>query len=109
MPSVCCHAAGEYPQRWNRPRPPHRTGAFSGSAPSNYEEGNMKAKLRVIRSYTDVKLNQDLPIGHEFTVDRKRAEELLSNPNHLVELVEYVEEQPKVEKAVKPKKKVEKR
>lgn len=76
---------------------------------SNYEEGNMKAKLKVITGYTDIQLNESLPVGHEFIVDRKRAEELLSNPNHLVEFVEYVEEEPKKEKAVKPKKKVEKR
>ena len=72
-------------------------------------EENMKAKLRCIKSYTDVQLEKDLPIGYEWVVDRKRAEELLSNPNHLVEFVEYVEEEPKKEKAVKPKKKVEKR
>ena len=60
---------------------------------SNYKEGNMKAKLRCIRSYTDVQLGKDLPIGYEWVVDRKRAEELLANPNNLVELVEWVEEQ----------------
>lgn len=76
---------------------------------SNYKEENMKAKLRCIKSYTDIQLNEDLPIGYEWVVDRKRAEELLNNPNKLVELVEWVEDKPKVEKAVKPKKKVEKR
>lgn len=73
------------------------------------KEGNMKAKLRCIRSYTDVELGKELPLGYEWVVDRKRADELLANPNHLVELVEWVEEEPKKEKAVKPTKKVTKR
>ena len=75
---------------------------------SNYKEGNMKVKLRVIRNYFDVQLEKDLPIGYEWTTTSKRADELLNNPNNLVEVVEYIEE-PKVEKATKPKRKVTKR
>lgn len=75
---------------------------------STYKEENMKAKLRCIRAYTDIQLNKELPVGYEFIVDRKRADELLANPNNIVELVEYVEES-KIEKAVKPKTKVEKK
>lgn len=75
---------------------------------SNYKEGNMKVKLRVIRNYFDVQLEKDLPIGYEWEVTNKRADELLDNPNNLVEVVEYIEE-PKVEKATKPKRKVTKR
>ena len=75
---------------------------------SNYKEGNMKVRLRVIRNYTDLQLGQDLPIGYEWTTTSKRADELLNNPNNLVEVVEYIEE-PKVEKATKPKRKVTKR
>ena len=78
-------------------------------AESTYKEENMKAKLRCIRSYTDIQLGKELPLGYEWVVDRKRAEELLNNPNNLVELVEWVEEQPKKEKAVKPTKKAIKR
>ena len=69
----------------------------------------MKAKLKCIRAYTDIQLNQDLPVGFEWVVDRKRAEELLNNPNNLVELVEWVEEQPKKEDKKLPTKKVTKR
>lgn len=75
---------------------------------STYKEENMKAKLRCIRAYTDIQLNKELPVGYEFVVDRKRADELLANPNNIVELIEYVEEN-KTEKAVKPKTKVEKK
>lgn len=75
---------------------------------STYKEENMKVKLRCIRSYTDIQLEKELPVGYEFVVDRKRADELLANPNNIVELVEYVEEN-KTEKAVKPKTKVEKK
>ena len=75
---------------------------------SNYKEGNMKVKLRVLRNYFDVQLEKDLPIGYEWEVTSKRADELLDNPNNLVEVVEYIEE-PKVEKATKPKRKVTKR
>ena len=63
-----------------------------GSLIKDFEkEGNMKVKLRCIRSYTDVELGKDLPIGYEWVVDKKRADELLANPNKLVELVEYIE------------------
>ena len=75
---------------------------------SKYEEVEMKVKLRCIRSYTDVQLGQDLEVGYEWTTTPKRADELLNNPNGLVEVVEYIEE-PKVEKATKPKRKVTKR
>lgn len=75
---------------------------------TNYRGGNMRVKLRCIRSYTDVQLGQDLDVGYEWTTTQKRADELLNNPNNLVEVVEYIEE-PKVEKATKPKRKVTKR
>ena len=78
---------------------------------SDYEEGNMKVKLRCIRSYTDIiespKLGHDLEIGYEWVVDKDRADELLRNPNNLVELVEYIEE--KKEDKKKPTKRVIKR
>ena len=76
---------------------------------SNYEEVNMKAKLKCTKGYFDMQLNKDITLGEEIVVDRKRAEELLANVNNIVELVEYVEEPKKVEKAVKPTKKVVKR
>lgn len=75
---------------------------------SNYKEGNMKVRLRVIRNYFDVQLDKDLPIGYEYETTQKRADELLNNPNNLVEVAEYIEE-PVVEKATKPKRKVTKR
>lgn len=79
---------------------------------SNYKEEEMKVKLKVVRSYWDVllspELGKNLELNYEFIVDRKRADELLNNPNGLVEFVEYIEE-PKPEKAVKPVKKVTKR
>ena len=76
---------------------------------TKYKEVNMKVKLRAIRSYTDVELGKDVEIGYEWVVSQKRADELLNNPNNLVEVVEYIEEEPKIEKAVKPKRKVTKR
>lgn len=75
---------------------------------STYEEVNMKVKLRCIRGFFDVERNQDVTLGDEWTVTKERAEQLEKNPNHLVEVVEYIEE-PKIEKAVKPKRKVTKR
>ena len=48
-------------------------------------------------------------VALKLIVDRERAEELLKNSHNIVELVEYVEEPKKVEKAVKPTKKVVKR
>ena len=68
----------------------------------------MKVRLRCIRSYTDVQRKEDIPVGFEWNVTKERADELLNNPNELVEVVEYIEE-PVVEKAVKPKRKVTKR
>jgi len=75
---------------------------------SNYEEVNMKIRLRCIRSYTDMQRKEDIPLGFEWNENEARAKELLRNPNELVEVVEYIEE-PVVEKAVKPKRKVTKR
>lgn len=75
---------------------------------STYEEVNMKVKLRCIRGFFDVERNQDVTLGDEWTVTKERAEQLEKNPNHLVEVVEYIEE-PKIEKAIKPKRKVTKR
>ena len=75
---------------------------------STYEEVNMKVKLRCIRGFFDVERNQDVILGEEWTVSKERAEALEKNPNHLVEVVEYIEE-PKIEKAIKPKRKVTKR
>lgn len=83
---------------------------------SNYKEEEMKVKVRCIRSYWDViespKTGQNIPLNHEWIVDKARADELLANPNNLVEIVEYIEEpkveeaviKPKVEKAVRPRK-----
>jgi len=51
---------------------------------------------------------EDIPLGFEWNENEARAKELLRNPNELVEVVEYIEE-PVVEKAVKPKRKVTKR
>ena len=79
---------------------------------SNYEEENMKVKLRCIRSYFDVERQKDMALNEEWTVSKERADELIKNPNNLVEVIEYIEEpkvekaiiQPKIEKAVKPRK-----
>jgi len=76
---------------------------------STYKEEKMKVKVKCTYSYTDVELNKDIPLGYEWVVDKKRADELLANPHHLVEVVEYVKEEKPKEKAVKPKKNVEKR
>ena len=75
---------------------------------SNYKEEDMKVKLRCIRSYYDIKLQRNMDLNEEFIVDKQRADELIVNPNHLVEIVEYIEE-PKIEKAIKPKRKITKR
>ena len=80
---------------------------------SYYKEEDMKVKLRCIRSYFDVEKQKDMALGEEWTVDKKRADELINNPNMLVEVIEYIEEpkiekaivQPKTEKAIKPRKK----
>lgn len=79
---------------------------------SNYKEDHMKVKLKCIRSYWDIRFQKDMELNEEFIVDKDRSDELLANPNNLVELVEYIEEpkvekaviQPKTEKAVKPRK-----
>ena len=76
---------------------------------SNYKEVNMKAKVKCIRFYYDIELKRDINVGEELIVTRERADQLLANPNNIVELVEYVEEKPVVEKEVKPTKKVIKR
>ena len=67
----------------------------------------MKAKIRCINSYIDKELNKDIPVGYEWIVDKKRADELIANPYNIVELVEYITEEKTKEKAVKPKKKQE--
>ena len=76
---------------------------------SNYKEENMKVKVKCTYSYTDVELGKDIPLGYEWIVDKKRLEVLQSNPHHLVEIVEYIQEEKPKEKAVKPKKNVEKK
>ena len=76
---------------------------------SNYKEEEMKVKVKCTYSYTDVELGKDIPLGYEWIVDKKRADVLLNNPHHLVEVVEYIQDEKPKEKAVKPKKKVEKR
>lgn len=73
---------------------------------SNYEVENMKVKLKVVRSYFDVMFNKELPLNEIIEVDKKRADELLNNPNNLVEFVEYVEEKKENKKI--PTKKVKK-
>ena len=74
---------------------------------SNYEVENMKVKLKVVRSYFDVLFNKDLSLNEIIEVDKKRADELLNNPNNLVEFVEYVETEKKENKKI-PTKKVKK-
>ena len=76
---------------------------------SNYKEEEMKVKVKCTYSYTDVELQKDIPLGYEWIVDKKRADVLLANPHHLVEIVEYIQDEKPKEKAIKPKKKVEKR
>ena len=76
---------------------------------SNYKEDKMKVKLRCIRNYLDVELKRDVVVNEEITVSKERADQLLANPNHIVEFVECIEEKPIVEKAVQPTKKVIKR
>lgn len=76
---------------------------------SNYKEEEMKIKVKCTYSYHDMELNKDIPLGYEWIVDKKRADELLANPYHIVEMVECVQEEKPKEKAVKPKRKVEKR
>lgn len=76
---------------------------------SNYKEEEMKVKVKCTYSYTDMELNKDIPLGYEWIVDKKRADVLLANPHHLVEVVEYIQDEKSKEKAVKPKKNVEKR
>lgn len=76
---------------------------------STYKEGNMKVRVKCTYSYTDVLEGKVIPLGYEWTVDKKRADELLANPYHLVEVVEYVQDEKPKEKAVKPTKKVEKK
>ncbi len=76
---------------------------------SNYKEENMKVKVKCTYSYSDVDLGKDIPLGYEWIVDKKRADILLANPHHLVEIVEYIQDEKPKEKAVKPKKKEEKR
>ena len=57
-------------------------------------------------------IGQNIPLNYEWIADKQRADELLANPNNLVEVVEWIEEpkvekaiiEPKVEKAVKPRK-----
>ncbi len=76
---------------------------------TNYKEEDMKVKIKCTYSYTDVELKRDIPLGYEWIVDKKRADELLANPHHLVEIVEYITEEKPKEKAIKPKKNVETR
>ena len=76
---------------------------------STYREEEMKVKVRCTYSYDDVEKGKTMELGEEWIVDKKRAEELLANPYHIVEVVEYVQEEKPIEKAVKPKRKVEKR
>ena len=74
---------------------------------SNYKEEDMKVKVKCTYSYTDIELNKDIPLGYEWIVDKKRADVLLANPHHLVEIVEYIQDEKPKEKAIKPKKKQE--
>ena len=76
---------------------------------SDYKEGNMKAKVRCIRSYLDVQLNRTINLNEELIVTKQRADELLANPHNIVELVEYIQEEKPKEKAVRPRRNVEKR
>lgn len=76
---------------------------------STYKEENMKVRVKCTFSYTDVLEGRVMPLGYEWVVDKKRADELLANPYHLVEVVEYIQDEKPREKAVKPTKKVEKK
>lgn len=76
---------------------------------SNYKEEKMKVKVRCTYAYKDIELNKDIPLGYEWIVDKKRADELLKNPYHLIEIVEYIQEEKPKEKAIRPKKNVETR
>lgn len=69
----------------------------------------MKVKLKCKKAYTDTKLKKNISIGEEIIVDKKRADELLSHPFKIVEFVECIAEEKPKERAVKPRKKVEKR
>ena len=66
---------------------------------STYKEEEMKVKVRCTYSYDDVELGKTMSLGDEWIVSKERADVLMSNPYHLVEIVEYIQE-PKVEKAV---------
>ena len=80
---------------------------------SSYKEEDMKVKVRCTYSYDDVELGRTIGLGEEFIVDKKRADVLIANPYHLVEVVEYIQEpkiektilKHKTEKAIKPRKK----
>lgn len=76
---------------------------------STYKEEEMKVKLKCTYSYDDVILGKTMSLGDEFVVDKERADVLLANPHHLVEVIEYIQEEKPVQKAVKPRRKVEKR
>ena len=76
---------------------------------STYKEEEMKVKVKCTYSYDDVELGRTVALGDEWIVDKKRADVLLANPHHLVEIVEYIQDEKPKEKAVKPKKNVEKR
>lgn len=79
---------------------------------SNYKEEEMKVKVKCTYSYDDVEKGKTMELGEEWTVDKERADVLLANPFHIVEVVEYIEEpkvekaiaKPKTEKAIKPRK-----
>lgn len=76
---------------------------------SNYEEAEMKVKVKCTFSYDDMEKGRTMALGEEWTVDKKRADELLANPYHIVEVVEYIQEEKPKEKAVRPRRNVEKR
>lgn len=76
---------------------------------SNYKEEEMKVKVKCTYSYDDVEIGRTIGLGEEFIVDKERYDVLAANPYHLIEMVEYIQDEKPKEKAVKPKKKVEKR
>ncbi len=76
---------------------------------STYKEEDMKVKVKCTYSYDDVEQGRTMALNDEWIVDKARADVLLANPYHLVEVVEYIQEEKPIQKAVKPKRKVEKR
>ena len=70
------------------------------------EEKNMKVKTKAIIKFNDLKDNVERQIGDEFICDEERANFL--REKGAVEIIEYIQEQPKVEEKPKTSKKKKK-